>query len=321
MKKYSLIKRGSYHRISLIRYSFLIIIIAGVIALGILLVPRILSGAVNLFWLPFDTVRVWVMESGGSFSRYFNERGVLLNELDQLQIQVAMQQANENSLHKLQVENQDFRSLLEAVPDDRLLATVVARPNQLPYDQLLINRGFNQGVEENVPVFLGKDQVIGLVSKVQANTSLVTLISTPGFRATAYIVGPNIYTYTEGMGGGIVRVQVPQGVLLQTGNLVMFPAIDSGVYGSIDEISTSPTQPEQYGYVTTGTSLQNLQYVTIGRTPISPHSFEEVEQLVEAVTSNLLLVPVPVDKLVTTSVINATSSTVDDSGSSTTVTN
>jgi len=287
------------------------------LALGILFVPRILSGVVNIFWLPFDATRVWITESNGSFPQYFRDRGALLAELDQLRVQVAMGQADENTILKLQAENDDFRSLLESVPEDRLLARVVARPNQLPYDQLLIDRGSDQGVIENVPVFLGKDQVIGIVTKVHAKTSLVTLVSTPGFSSTAYIIGPNIYTYTEGMGGGVVRVRVPQGILLQSGNLVVLPAIDSGVYGTINEISTSPTQPEQYGYVTPGTSLQSMQYVTVGRIPVTAHSFEEAEYLVKTILPDLFLIAVPPDKLVTTSTQSSTSTVVGAPSSTT----
>jgi len=249
MKKYSLIKKESYRRISLIKLAILIIIILGVLTLTILSAPRILTGAVQMFWSPFDGLRVWMTESSGSFPQYFRDRKALLLELDQLHLQLATNQANENTINKLQAENQDFRTLLNSIPAERFLARVVARPNQLPYDQLLIDLGSNQGVLENVPVFLGKDQVIGIVTKVNNDTSLVTLISTPNFIATAYIIGPNIYTYTEGMGGGIIRITVPPGVPLQRGNLVILPAIDSGVYGTVSEISTSPTQPEQYGYV------------------------------------------------------------------------
>jgi len=308
MKKYSLIKKESYHRISLIKLALLIIIILGVLTLTILSVPRILTGTAQLFWSPFDGLRVWMTESSGSFPQYFRDRKALLSELDQLRMQLATNQANENTINKLQIENQDFRMLLNSVPDARLLARVVARPNQLPYDQLLIDLGSNQGVLENAPVFLGKDQVIGIVTKVNNDTSLVTLISTPNFIATAYVIGPNIYTYTEGMGGGIIRITVPPGVPLQRGNLVILPAIDSGVYGTVSEISTSPTQPEQYGYVSPGASLQSLKYLTIGRTPITTHTFDAADKLVKTITSNLLLVPVPEEKLVIPPTENSSSS-------------
>ena len=318
MKKYSLIKRESYRRISLIKLALLIIIILGVLTLTILSVPRILTGAVQMFWLPFDDLRVWMTESSGSFPQYFRDRKALLFELDQLRVQLSTNQANENTINKLQAENQDFRTLLNSVPAERFLARVVARPNQLPYDQLLIDLGSNQGVLENAPVFLEKDQVIGIVTKVNNDTSLVTLISTPNFIATAYIIGPNIYTYTEGMGGGIIRITVPPGVPLQRGNLVILPAIDSGVYGTVSEISTSPTQPEQYGYVSPGASLQSLKYLTIGRTPVTPHTFAVADKLVKTITSNLLLVPVPEEKLVMPPTENASSS---QTSSTVTITN
>ena len=301
MKKYSSTKKGNYRQVSLIRYLVLLVIAVFVLVLSLLFLPRLLSGAVGLFWMPFDSVRVWVTQSGSSLPMYLRDRSVLVDELEKLRIKDAMSQASENTISILEAENADFRKLLDAVPQERLLARVIARPNQLPYDVLLVDQGFADGVVLNAPIFLGKNQVIGYVSKVHAKTSLVTLVTTPGFSATAFIIGPNIYTYTEGMGGGITRVTVPQGIALAKDDLVILPALDSGVYGKIEEISTSPTQPEQYGYLSIGVSLQSLKYVTIGREAITKNSFTDADKLVKAITSDLFLVTVPDELLISSS--------------------
>jgi hypothetical protein len=125
----------------------------------------------------------------------------------------------------------------------------------------------------------------------------------------AYIIGPNIYTYAEGMGGGMLRVQVPQGVPLSVGDTVILPAIDSGVYGAIAEVTTSPTQPEQYGYVPMINNLQSMQYVSIGNEAIVPHSYEEAEVLVEAVRADLFTVDLPPGVLVTPEIQSTTTPT------------
>ena len=308
MKKSLLTKKANYRHISGVRFFTFTI---AILILGVVLyfaVPKFVAGTVALIWYPIDAVRVWVAESGSSLPQYLRERSHLLDELETLKIQIATEQGTENTIKKLQVENDELRELAGAVPDARVLARVIGRPGTLPYDVVMLDRGQVHGIALNAPVFLGVDQVIGFVSKIQDQTSFVTLVSTPGFTSSAYVIGPNIYTFAEGMGGGVLRVRVPQGILLRTGDMVLLPAIDSGIYGVVSVIETSATQPEQYGFVTTNIPTQSLYYVSVGKEGIVTHSFAEAEAQVAAIKKTLFSVDVPLDMLVTpeTSTTSAT---------------
>ncbi len=263
------------------------------------IVPKVVFGVVSVVVYPFEALRAWVLESGDSLPYYLRDRHTLIEEIDALKQQVAISGGTENSLTKLKFENEQFRLLCEALPDERILARVVGRPPQLPYDVIVLDRGMEHGLVEDAPVFMGSDQVIGYVSRVYAKTALVTLVSTAQFESTAYIIGPNIYTYAYGVGGGMLRVVVPQGIPLSIGDTVILPAIDSGVYGHIAYIETSPTQPEQYGYVPMDQNLQSLQYVSIGREPIAPHPYEEAQMVVDNLKSKLFSIQLPPGVLVT----------------------
>ncbi len=298
MKTSLLTKKASSRRTLLIRRFILIVIFALLSVLSVVILPVVARGIATVVWYPFDVVRVWVAESGSSLPQYIRERRTLLGELEAYKVADATSRGNESTIKKLQIENDEFRKQLGAVPEERLLARVVARPNQLPYDMLMLDRGSNHGVVIDAPVFVGKDQVIGFVSAIHAETSLVTLLSTPGFTASAYVFGPNIYTVTEGMGGGVLRVRVPQGILLQPHNIVVLPAIDSGVYGEVAYVEAAPSQPEQYGYVRTSIPLQSLYYVSIGRQPIVTHSFDDAKTVVADTANKLFSVAVPASELV-----------------------
>lgn len=299
MKKSSLIKKANSRHTSLIKKSVPYVLFLVLVFLSYLIIPSILNGLVKLAWYPFDTLRIWVDESNSSLPQYIRDRGDLVNELDALKIKVATEQGNENTIKKLQIENDEFRSRVGAVPESRILARVIGRPNRLPYDMLMLDRGSDHGVVEQSPVFLGKDQVIGFVSKVHNKTSLVTLVTTPGFSSSAYVIGPNIYTFADGMGGGVLRVRVPQGILLQKGDLVVLPAIDSGVYGAVSEVVAPVTQPEQYGYLTTQIPLQSLYYVTVGSDDVVTNNFTKAEEVVKNAKENLFTVNLPPGVLVT----------------------
>jgi cell shape-determining protein MreC len=318
MKNYLSTKRGNSRQPYLprgIRYT--VVGLLGALLL-LYLVPKVVLGVVSVVVYPFEAMRVWVLESSDSLPRYLRERHELVKEMEVLKQRVAIAEGTENSLAKLQVENEQFRLLCDAVPEERVIARVVGRPPELPYDIMMLDRGYDHGVVEQAPVFVGSDQVIGYVSRVYAETALVTLVTTAGFDSMAYIIGPNIYTYAEGMGGGMMRVEVPQGIPLSVGDTVMLPAIDSGVYGQIAEVVSSPTQPEQFGYVPLATNLQSMQYVSIGRSPIVTHTYEEAEVLIDNIKSSLFAVALPAGVLVTPDTATGTPTTTDTTAVATT---
>jgi len=264
-----------------------------------------------------EVTRIWLLTSSDSLPNYFRDRQTLERELESLRQTVATSEGNEITIAKLQTENEQFRAMLEAVPEERIVARVVGRPSNLPYDVLMLDRGQAEGVLLDSPVFVGSDQVIGYVARVYEHTALVTLVTTAGFAGTAYIIGPNIYTYTEGVGGGMMRVRVPQGIPLRVGDPVILPAIDSGVYGQVVEVVSSPTQPEQFGYVTLPVNLQSLQYVTIGRQPMRTHSYEEAEALVTSLRTDLFTVALPDGVLVTPELATTTATATPPSATDT----
>jgi cell shape-determining protein MreC len=292
------------------------LIVAGAFLL-LLVLPRLLSSVVAVVLYPFDVTRVWVLESSNSLPQYLRDRHALLTELETLKEKVAVTEGAENTVSKLQAENEQFRQLCKAVPEERVIARVVGRPPELPYDVMMLDEGYNAGVIEDAPVYAGTDQVIGYISRVYAKTSLVTLVTTASFESVAYIIGPNIYTHAEGIGGGILRVAVPQGITLSKGNTVILPALDSGVYGTIQEVVTSPTKPEQYGYVPLAINIQGLQYVSIGREPITPHSYADAQTVVAKIRSDLFMVDLPPGVLVTPEVASTTVSTTSSLASTT----
>ncbi len=325
MQKSSLIKKANSRRTLATKKIFLGFFLLLLVVVFLWIAPFFIRSAVNIAWYPFDMARLWVAESGSSLPQYLRERSVLINELEALKIKIATEQGTESTVKKLQIENTELRNLAGALPEARVLARVIGRPNTLPYDVLMLDRGANHGVLLYAPVFLGADQVIGFVSKVMDKTALVTLVTTAGFTSSAYVIGPNIYTFAEGMGGGIVRVRVPQGIALRTGDLVLLPAIDSGLYGTISYIETSATQPEQYGFVSTSIPIQSLYYVSVGREPVVPQSYEQAEVLIDATKADLFKVTLPEGVLVTpetstTTVASSTdnATTAADSAASTT---
>ena len=150
MLKSSLIKKANSRRTSPTKK--IVYLLLGVFLCGGLLfmAPFFVRSIVTVAWYPFDMMRIWVAESGSSLPLYIRERSVLIDELEALKIKIATEQGTESTIKKLQVENTELRNLAGALPEPRVLARVIGRPNTLPYDLLMLDRGSTHGAADNI---------------------------------------------------------------------------------------------------------------------------------------------------------------------------
>lgn len=258
--------------------------------------------------MPIYATKHWLTESTATVPLYLRSRNELLDEMDALKKELALSNSRDSTLARLSAENESLRSLLHTEERGRIAASVIARPPFIPYDALLLDRGSNDGIHEDAVVFLGEDQAIGIVSRVFGKTSLVTLFSSPGIETTVYVFGPDIYTTAYGEGGGVVRVSVPQGILLESGNIVVMPTLDAGVLGLVTEVVSVSTQPEQHGYVVREIPTQSLKTVTVSTQGLETISFEEAQENVDNHRYEVLKIEVPEEIIVD---VTATSTSLD----------
>ncbi len=301
MKKFSSITRVNSHHISRDKKIKRIVFLALLALAFIFIVPKVVSVTASMVMAPVHLFQTWMYESTDSFPYFFRDRSVLIDELNAFKYTQSAQSGDALTLQLVTAENQTLRSLLGAQGERRIGAGVIGRPNKLPYDVLVLDKGSVDGIFEGAPVFIGGDAVIGVVGKVFNQTSVVTLITTPGFSTSVYIIGPDIYTTAEGIGGGQLKVGVPQGIKLEVGNLVILPGIDAGVYGKISTVQSVPSEPEQYGFVSPEIPLSGLRIVSVGSVPLEPVTFEEAQKIVSDTKKVLFDVPVPEGILVTAS--------------------
>lgn len=279
----------------------------------VLLAPRVMSGVAATVMYPIHATNTWLAESSSLLPSFFRDRQALVEEIEQLENDLVVANRTNVTLRRLSEENFRLRKLLSANEDTRVLAAVLARPSELPYDLIQIDRGTQQGVEVGAPVYIGSDVVIGLVVHTAPQYSFVELVTTPGFEATAFISGPDVVARIEGYGGGVARVRVPQGIPLSVGNLVYLPSVNPGVYGRISFIENEPTQPEQYGYISPEIALSGIHEVAVGRVSQISRSPEEIdERILEQMRTTLQVEGVSVGQIPT-----STGTTTDTTASST----
>ena len=252
------------------------------ILLGILF-PWLISKISAVILYPFHATSTWVKTSDGVLPLYLRSKSDLQAEVERLRTELATESTANTSFNRLLQENMQLRSMARAGgEEERLVARVLARPDYLAYDLLQIDKGTLDGVVVGAPVYTGVVSIVGLVVHATQQYAFVDLFTSPGFESTAYIFGPNVFAPIEGIGGGVARVKLPQGVSIAEGQLVILPGVSSGVYGEIVSVQNEPTQPEQYGFISPPLAMNNLLYVSVGLKSVESRTAEEIDETVRA---------------------------------------
>ena len=235
----------------------------------------IVSSVSSFVTTPFYIAVHYIETSGATIPVFIRGRMELLHQIQTLETEIASQQGNDTFHTFLEKENEELRNLLNASSSPTIVAGVIARPPFTPYDSIIIDRGSDDGITENAPVYYGSQMALGYIRKVFSHSAVVTLFSSPGVASTVYVFGPNLFTTAYGEGGGVIRLSIPQGISIEEGNLVILPSVDTGVLGSISSIQSIPTEPEQHAYVTFDIPLQSLRLVKVGTSPVEPTTYED----------------------------------------------
>lgn len=249
----------------------------------------------GLIVTPFYTVEEYLKHSSATIPVFIRDRLELQAEIDTLKQEIESQKGIQGAFQYIEKENIELRNLLKATTSESVLAGVVARPPQVPYDLLVIDQGSSNGLFEGAPVLYGSGNALGYIEKVFSHHAFVTLFSSPGIETTVYVFGPNIFTTAYGDGGGVIYLSIPQGVRIQEGDVVILPSLSGGVLGTIKTVISVPTEPEQRAYITYDIPLQSLRLVRVLTEPIVPISFEDAATIVRNTHAQLFKVDVPPD--------------------------
>ncbi len=190
----------------------------------------------------------------------------------------AGQQIRLQRLEELHQQNLRLRRLLD-IPADPLfrpeLARVVRRDHNLWWHQVIIRKGEDYGITPGAGVIFSGG-VVGRVREVRRRTSVVDLISSPGFQMAARFEGDRRpIRFQGGLHRGLSRpaatiYDVPADIALPSeGSLVIEAHPLGGVFpagmtlGTVESLEPGPDGLFQTGIVTLSPDLLTLEEVTV----------------------------------------------------------
>ena len=230
-------------------------------------VPKVLIGiiaALGIGWLLLvfvQDVRPGVLEStvaqstaaNESVTSIFSTVHAFFFEKSELQERIKRLEDNEVALRLevqiasfLEEENRELRELLNVLPEEGVLASVVAWPPKMAYDTLLIHAREGVSVGDLV---LGRGTVpIGTIERIEGEFAYVALFSRGGAQ-TQIRLGEAVFEM-EGRGGGSVRIVAPKEVSVERGDPVFFPYEGDTFIGRIGAIESDPAAATKYLWLT-----------------------------------------------------------------------
>lgn len=240
--------------------------------LAVILVAVILFGFSGIFSSstisvasPFFAIRDSFSDWRESKSYVFKNKEDLLAENLKLREDVLESRLKLLSFDILKSENSELKSLLGMATNERsgMVASVLLRPPQTPYDVIIIDIGEEDGVKGGMIVVAYGDILIGFVEEVFRDKSRVGLYSRAGEEVDIFINKTNIFTVARGNGGGNFEVTLPRVDDVEVGSLVTTPGKDPLILGIVEFIKADMADSFQKVLFRTPLNIQELKWVEV----------------------------------------------------------
>jgi len=179
----------------------------------------------------------------GQIPKFFSDKNKLIKENEMLMDEIENYRLNMIDYDSVKYENQKLRDDLKIKPVENFIAaSILARAPQIPLDSLLLNKGMEDGINQNDFVLASNKVLIGKIAKVSKNKSTVALNSFAGVVTYAYVARTSEPLEINGAGGGSIEAKVPIDFDIVVGDKIMAGGALSylaAIIGAIEEDHSS----------------------------------------------------------------------------------
>lgn len=208
----------------------------------------------------------------GNLGAYFSSKKSLYYQNENLKREIVSRDAKMANYNALALENESLKNILLRVPAERklVLSVVLAKPNQSPYDTLLIDLGGQAGVAAGARVFAAGDIPIGRVQSVSSDMATVILFSTAKEKTPVIIPvslaqrdSSDIFWELVGRGGGNFEMTLPRDFILAKGDPAILPGLTPYTVAITETILSDPRDPFKKALLRSPVNIQALKFVEV----------------------------------------------------------
>jgi len=162
----------------------------------------------------------------------------LSNEVGALQVENQGLSQKVVELSKLFGKNEEIRPPMEGI-----LAEVVLRPPESPYDTLVVSQGVRAGVTRGMQVLGAGGTPLGVIADTGADFSRVVLFTASGVRTSGWVGRDSVPILLHGAGGGAFTATLARVVDVAVGDSVYVVGSSWSPVGTVARIDSDPSSP------------------------------------------------------------------------------
>lgn len=144
-----------------------------------------------------------------------------------------------------------------------VLAGVVARPPESPYDTLVLAQGSSAGITVGQGVFSEGSVPIGIISAVTTDFSRATLFSSPNILLHGWVGHTNVPLTIVGLGGGTMGASAARSAGIVMGDSVWSPGPGTLPVGKVIRIDSDPSSPAVTLQIQPAVNLFSVTWVLV----------------------------------------------------------
>ena len=225
----------------------------------------------NAFSYLGHTVFNPVFRSGNAVARKFEGIGAFFKNHHSLSVEnqtlrskLDTQTARIANYDSMLAENNSLKETLgRGGETPLLLAAILAKPNQSPYDTLIIDVGSDKNIKAGSTVFANGAIPVGRIAEVYLNSSKVVLFSNSGEKTKVVI--NDLFMDIVGRGGNNFEMILPRDFTVAQGDQVVLPGITPYVVGVVETIISDPRDAFQKALLVSPVNIQALKFVQIAQ--------------------------------------------------------
>lgn len=196
-----------------------------------------------------------VRESG-----FFTSRRALEDANASLSEQNAQLEGRAAAYQVLKDENESLRAMLRVAGNKRgITAPVVSSFRASPYGTFLVGAGSLDDVAVGELVLTSENFVVGRVTDIDQNSSLVRELFAAGVSTDALVRG--VGTSVQGQGGGNARADLPREASVSVGDSVISPVLGGRAIGVVGAVEDKPASAYRRIYIRLPANLSAMRFV------------------------------------------------------------
>lgn len=244
----------------------IISVIVVVIVLLRFITPNFLPNSFHFIARPLWKVEDFVSFKFGHLVSYFQSKKILTDENNNLREQISRMNIQLLSNAVLVKENKDLKEAVGRIfSKNQVAAFVLTRPPQSPYDTFTLDVGADFQIKKGDNVVVGDSLWIGKITEVYSNTSIATLLSSSNHPLNLVIARTGLPITVYGQGGGNFEAQVPRGVVVLEGDILVPPGLNNLLVAVVSSVEINPEDSFQKIFGKIPQNINTIKTVDIDR--------------------------------------------------------